>query len=156
MMLDKIKKSWKKEEKEEVKLRNREARDGDILGGKDISWIPGKVEYLKREEDIERVKKSLERLIVEFDNEAIRQFRTNDIFITEIYFWLTLSRQFRNNEVISEIVKVRFSDLELQYNLSEEEALLKHWIAEIFYNLKIIDFLDNEMAGMWLFNTKTT
>lgn len=141
-----------RKKKEEIILRSRGARTGDILEGKNIDWIAGFVGELKRENSKDKVKKAIRKLIVKFDEQSEEE---EEVFITEIYFWLTLSRQFRSDEIISDIVKIRFRDLELQYNLSEEEELLKDWIAEIFYNLGIIDFLESEMAGLWLFTSRT-
>ncbi|WP_270986921.1 hypothetical protein [Streptococcus agalactiae] len=152
-MISKIKEMGKREKKEEIELRSREPRNGDIFERMDIDWIAKCVGDLKRENSIERVKKTLRKIIVEFDEQSEK---IDEVFITEIYFWLTLARQFRSNEVISDIVKVRFRDLELLYNLSEEEELLKHWIAEIFYDLGIIDFIESKMSAMWLLKSKTS
>lgn len=152
-MISKIKEMGKREKKEEIILSSREPRTGDIFKGIDIDWIAKSVGDLKREDSVDRVKKTLRKIIVEFDEQAEK---LDEPFIAEIYFWLTLARQFRSDEIISDIVKVRFRDLELQYNLSGEEELLKDWIAEIFYDLRIIDFLKSEMAGMWLFTSRTS
>lgn len=73
---------------------------------------------------------------------------------SEIYFWKKVSMFLRYKMEITTYVKIRLRELENEFKLSEEEELIRFWIAEILYDLNIIDELSSDIATEWLLESQ--
>ena len=88
--------------------------------------------------------KELKKIVTEFDDEERNNCHS------EIYFWKKISMFLRNKMEINAYVKIRLRELENEFKLSEEEELIRFWIAEILFDLNIIDELSSDIATEWL------
>lgn len=93
-------------------------------------------------------KKELRRILVEFEEEERENCHT------EIIFWKKLALYFRDRLGLSDFVKIRIRELEEEFKLSEEEELVRFWIAEILFDLNIIDELSSDIATEWLLESQ--
>lgn len=93
-------------------------------------------------------KKELRKIVVEFDEEERENCHT------EIIFWKKLALFFRERLGLLAFVQYRIRDLENEFKLSEEEELVRFWIAEILFDLNLIDELSSEFATAWLIQSQ--
>ena len=93
-------------------------------------------------------KKELRKIVVEFDEEERENCHT------EIIFWKKLALYFRDRLGLLAFVQYRIKDLENEFQLSEEEELVRFWIAEILFDLNLIDELSSEAATEWLIQSQ--
>lgn len=110
------------------------------------------LEKIKRTADIRGgqlyKKKELRKIVVEFDEEERENCHT------EIIFWKKLALLFRERTELSSFIKLRIRELEEEFQLSEEEELVRFWIAEILFDLNIIDELSSDIATDWLLESQ--
>lgn len=92
--------------------------------------------------------KELKKIVAEFNNEERNNCHS------EIYFWKKVSMFLRYKMEITTYVKIRLRELEREFKLSEEEELIRFWIAEILYDFKIIDELSSDIATEWLLESQ--
>lgn len=92
--------------------------------------------------------KELKKIVTEFNDEERNNCHS------EIYFWKKVSMFLRYKMEITTYVKIRLRELEREFKLSEEEELIRFWIAEILYDFKIIDELSSDIATEWLLESQ--
>lgn len=93
-------------------------------------------------------KKELRKIVVEFDEEERENCHT------EIIFWKKLALLVRERLELSSFIKLRIRELEEEFQLSEEEELVRFWVAEILFDLNIIDELSSDVATEWLLESQ--
>ena len=93
-------------------------------------------------------KKELRKIVVEFDEEE-RENCTTEIYLYKKIAWL-----YKEKLEISSFIELRLKELEEEFKLSKEEELVRFWIAEILFDLNIIDLLDSDMATKWLIESQ--
>lgn len=93
-------------------------------------------------------KKELRKIVVEFDEEERENCHT------EIIFWKKLALLVRERLELSSFIKLRIRELEEEFQLSEEEELVRFWVAEILFDLNIIDELSSDVATDWLLESQ--
>lgn len=92
--------------------------------------------------------KELKKIVTEFNDEERNNCHS------EIYFWKKVSLFLRYKMEITTYVKIRLRELENEFKLSEEEELIRFWIAEILFDFNIIDELSSDIATEWLLESQ--
>lgn len=94
-------------------------------------------------------KKELKKIVYEeFDKEE----REN--CTTEIYFYKKIVWILEINKELSDYLKIRLRELEKEFKLSEQEELIRFWVAGILFDLHIIDVLSSDVATKWLLESQ--
>lgn len=110
------------------------------------------LEMIKRVTKIdseEERKKELKKIVYEeFDKEE----REN--CTTEIYFYKKIVWLVERNKELCDYLKIRLRELEKEFKLSEQEELIRFWVAEILFDLHIIDVLSSDLATEWLLESQ--
>lgn len=137
--------------REEVKKRERKKkkeRENKKMINKEIEEVFEKIRRTANRPEVEYKKKALRKIVVEFDEEERENCHT------EIIFWKKLALYFREITELSAFIKIRIRELENEFQLSEEEELVRFWIAEILFDLNIIDELSSDIATEWLLESQ--
>lgn len=107
------------------------------------------IERLTKIDSEEERKKELKKIVYEeFDKEE----REN--CTTEIYFYKKISWLIERNKELCDYLKIRLRELEKEFKLSEQEELIRFWIADILFDLHIIDVLSSDVATEWLLESQ--
>lgn len=97
----------------------------------------------------EERKKELKKIVYEeFDKEE----REN--CTTEIYFYKKIVWLVERNKELCDYLKIRLRELEKEFKLSEQEELIRFWVADILFDLHIIDVLSSDVATEWLLESQ--
>lgn len=118
------------------------------MTNKEIENVLEKIGRVADRRGEQEKKKELRRILVEFEEEERENCHT------EIIFWKKLALYFRDRLGLSDFVKIRIRELEEEFKLSEEEELVRFWIAEILFDLNIIDELSSDIAKEWLLESQ--
>ncbi len=118
------------------------------MTNKEIENVLEKIGRVADRRGEQEKKKELRRILVEFEEEERENCHT------EIIFWKKLALYFRDRLGLSDFVKIRIRELEEEFKLSEEEELVRFWIAEILFDLNIIDELSSDIATEWLLESQ--
>lgn len=107
------------------------------------------IERLTKIDSEEERKKELKKIVYEeFDKEE----REN--CTTEIYFYKKIVWIIEINKELSDYLKIRLRELEKEFKLSEQEELIRFWVAGILFDLHIIDVLSSDVATKWLLESQ--
>lgn len=118
------------------------------MTNKEIEKVLEKIKRVAERTGEQDKKKELRKIVVEFDEEERENCHT------EIIFWKKLALLFRERLGLLAFVQYRIKDLENEFQLSEEEELVRFWIAEILFDLNLIDELSSEAATEWLIQSQ--
>lgn len=118
------------------------------MTNKEIEEVLEKIKRVSEKPEEWQKKKELRKIVVEFDEEERENCHT------EIIFWKKLALFFREKLGLLAFVQYRIRDLENEFQLSEEEELVRFWIAEILFDLDLIDELSSEFATAWLIQSQ--
>lgn len=118
------------------------------MTNKEIEEVLEKIKRISEKTGEWQKKKELRKIVVEFDEEERENCHT------EIIFWKKLALFFRERLGLLAFVQYRIRDLENEFQLSEEEELVRFWIAEILFDLNLIYELSSEAATAWLIQTQ--
>lgn len=118
------------------------------MTNKEIEKVLEKIKRVAERTGEQDKKKELRKIVVEFDEEKRENCHT------EIIFWKKLALLFRERLGLLAFVQYRIKDLENEFQLSEEEELVRFWIAEILFDLNLIDELSSEAATEWLIQSQ--
>lgn len=118
------------------------------MTNKEIEEMVEKIKRISEKPEEWQKKKELRKIVVEFDEEERENCHT------EIIFWKKLALFFRENLGLLAFVQYRIRELENEFQLSEEEELVRFWIAEILFDLNLIDELSSEIATEWLIQSQ--
>lgn len=118
------------------------------MTNKEIEEVLEKIKRISEKPEEWQKKKELRKIVVEFDEEERENCHT------EIIFWKKLALFFRERLGLLAFVQYRIRDLENEFKLSEEEELVRFWIAEILFDLNLIDELSSEFATAWLIQSQ--
>lgn len=118
------------------------------MTNKEIEEVLEKIKRISEKPDEWQKKKELRKIVVEFDEEERENCHT------EIIFWKKLALFFRERLGLLAFVQYRIWDLENEFKLSEEEELVRFWIAEILFDLDLIEELSSEFATAWLIQSQ--
>ena len=118
------------------------------MTNKEIEKVLEKIKRVAERTGEQDKKKELRKIVVEFDEEERENCHT------EIIFWKKLALYFRDRLGLLAFVQYRIKDLENEFQLSEEEELVRFWIAEILFDLNLIDELSSEAATEWLIQSQ--
>lgn len=118
------------------------------MTNKEIEEVLEKIKRISEKPEEWQKKKELRKIVVEFDEEERENCHT------EIIFWKKLALFFRERLGFLAFVQYRIRDLENEFKLSEEEELVRFWIAEILFDLNLIDELSSEFATAWLIQSQ--
>lgn len=118
------------------------------MTNKEIEEMVEKIKRISEKPEEWQKKKELRKIVVEFDEEERENCHT------EIIFWKKIALFFRENLGLLAFVQYRIRELENEFQLSEEEELVRFWIAEILFDLNLIDELSSETATEWLIQSQ--
>ena len=118
------------------------------MTNKEIEEMVEKIKRISEKPEEWQKKKELRKIVVEFDEEERENCHI------EIIFWKKIALFFRENLGLLAFVQYRIRELENEFQLSEEEELVRFWIAEILFDLNLIDELSSETATEWLIQSQ--
>ena len=125
----------------------RERKKYETITREESEMIQKKIERVVKKEEQER-QKEIRKVIVELEENQ------KDDCINEIFFWRGIAGIFRGKRENFDLVKIRLRELEKEFKLSEQEELIRFWIAEILFDLNIIAELSSDIATEWLLESQ--
>lgn len=145
---EKQKEESKKKKKTERKIERKEKKMTKVITTEEVEKNLEMIKRLTKIDSEEERKKELKKIVYEFDREE----REN--CTTEIYFYKKIARVIERNKELCDYLKIRLRELEKEFKLSEQEELIRFWVADILFDLHIIDFLSSDVATEWLLESQ--